>query len=382
MSADRTRPLIVHIVFRFDYGGLENGVVNLISGLVDETPRHAVIALTEATEFAERLPDGVSVYSLGKQPGKDPGAYWRLVRLLRKLKPAVVHTRNFGTLDCAFFAFLAGVPIRIHGEHGWDIFDPDGTNRKYRLLRRVFARFVSRFITVSADLERWLIDVVGLRANKVQHICNGVDSDRFRPSTTGDQSPLPAGLAADAAAIIGSVTRFSAIKDPLNLVNAFVALVENGGPESPLRLVMIGDGELLETCRQRLAEAGVADRCWLPGSRDDIPALLRSFDVFALGSRKEGISNTVLEAMSSGLPIVATDAGGNAELVDGSNGFLVPPQDSEGLATAISRYVEDSALREQHARASRQRVMDKFSIERMVSDYRSLYAGLLAEQGV
>ncbi len=141
------RPLIAHVVFRLDYGGLENGVVNIVNGSADGPFRHAIIALTQATEFKKRLRDGVPVYAIGKRPGKDPAAYWRLFKLLRELKPTAVHTRNIGTLDCALVAALAGVPVRIHGEHGWDVFDPDGTNRKYRLMRVGLARFVQRFVS-------------------------------------------------------------------------------------------------------------------------------------------------------------------------------------------------------------------------------------------
>jgi len=363
-------PLIAHIVFRFDYGGLENGVVNVINGLPKEKYRHVVIALTEATEFADRLRDDVRVRSIGKRPGKDFGAYVRLYKVLRALRPMIVHTRNVGTLDCALVALLARVPIRIHGEHGWDIFDPDGTSKKYRFFRRFFYRFVNRVVTVSKDLERWLISVVGIQAAKVRHICNGVDTDRFRPDK--------ASLAATGEVVLGSVTRFSAIKDPLNLVNAFVKLRERG---EPVRLLMIGDGELHDRATEALEDAGLVSSCWLPGSRDDIPELLRSMDVFTLGSLREGISNTVLEAMASGLPIVATDTGGNAELIEvGKNGVLVSPGDTEALADAISDYIRDEKRRTDHGHASRERAMSRYSLTRMVDNYQSLYDDALELQ--
>ena len=188
-------PLVAHVVFRFDVGGLENGVVNLINRLPADEIRHAVIALTEATDFRRRVrrPD-VVIHELHKQPGKDPAAYLRLFRLLRELRPAVVHTRNFGTLDCQTVACLAGVPLRIHGEHGWDIHDPDGTNRKYRMMRRAIAPLIHRFVTVSRDLERYLVETVGVAAGKVQRICNGVDTERFHPPVPGspDAAQLPA----------------------------------------------------------------------------------------------------------------------------------------------------------------------------------------------
>jgi len=185
-----TKDLIVHIVFRLDYGGLENGVVNLVNALNGKPYRHAIIALTEATEFRDRLQGDVPVFELKKRPGKDPGTYFRLYRLLRELSPAAVHTRNIGTLDCAFIAFLARVPVRIHGEHGWDVCDPEGTNPKHRMMRKLFFRFVQRVVAVSDELQRWLIATVKLSTVKVTHICNGVDTDKFRPPTEDERSHL------------------------------------------------------------------------------------------------------------------------------------------------------------------------------------------------
>jgi len=362
--------LVAHIVFRFDYGGLENGVVNVINGLSSKSCRHAVIALTEATEFADRLTEGVSVYSLNKKPGKDPGAYVRLYKLLRKLRPDIVHTRNIGTMDCAFVAFLARVPVRIHGEHGWDIYDPDGTNPKYRIMRRVLHRFVNRIVTVSEDLKSWLLNSVRVPTRKVLHICNGVDIERFRPS---------GGEPRARDVIVGSVTRFSEIKDPLNLVSAFIELRRTG---VAAKLHMIGDGEMRAEALYKLRDAGLEADAWLPGSRDDIPEQLRSMDVFVLGSFREGISNTVLEAMASGLPVIASDTGGNKELIaDGVNGVLVPPGDYKALAVAIRDYVQDRERRRRHGLASRDRVLSLFSLTTMVENYAQLYRSVLGLQG-
>jgi sugar transferase (PEP-CTERM/EpsH1 system associated) len=336
--------------------------VNIVNNLSDGDFRHVVIALTEATAFAERLDASVAVHSINKQPGKDPRAYLRLYKLLRQLQPDIVHTRNIGTMDCLLVAFLARIPVRIHGEHGWDVHDPDGTNPRYRRMRQVLHRLAHRIVTVSADLKTWLEDVVGIPAGKIRHICNGVDPVRFHPRSDGARSnPL----------VVGSVSRFSAIKDPLNLVEAFIALRQSG---EAVRLVMIGDGELHATALRLLQDAGVAEFAWLPGSRDDIAEQLRSMDVFVLGSLREGISNTVLEAMASGLPVIASDTGGNPELVEkGVNGVLVPPGDRAALADAMRDYVQDEERRARHARASRDRVMSQFTIDSMVQNYRQLY---------
>src|SRR5690606_22028275 len=154
-----------------DYGGLENGIVNLVNSLPASELNHVIIAMSEVSDFRLRIrrPD-VQVIALHKKPGKDLGAYVRLWRLLRKLKPSIVHTRNIGTMDCLPVAWAAGVPTRIHGEHGWDVHDPDGKNPKYRRMRRLFNPFTHAFVTVSRDLATWLSREVGIDASKVHHI--------------------------------------------------------------------------------------------------------------------------------------------------------------------------------------------------------------------
>jgi glycosyltransferase involved in cell wall biosynthesis len=126
-----------------------------------------------------------------------------------------------------------------------------------------------------------------------------------------------------------------------------------------------------------LGEAGMSEMAWLPGERDDVTALFREMDIFVLPSLAEGISNTILEAMASGLPIVATDVGGNGELIEaGRTGILVPRSDSHAMAEAIRRYVDDPEMRRQHGVRARARCEEKFSIQTMVQGYAKLYDSL------
>jgi sugar transferase (PEP-CTERM/EpsH1 system associated) len=370
-----TRPLIAHIVFSLDYGGLENGVINVVNGLDAESFRHAIISLTTVRDIRNRIRrEDVQIHALEKRPGKDPATYLRLFGLLRHLRPSVVHSRNIGTIDSVPVARFAGVPCCIHGEHGWDVFDPGGTRRKYRAIRRLLSPAIARFVAVSAELERWLVATVGIPAGKVLRVCNGVDTERFRPPPSDARRRLLAERFPPDALVVGSVTRFGAIKDPLNLVRAFLeARTAPGGGR--LRLVMIGDGTLRAEAQALLLEAGAAAAAWLPGSRDDIPELLREIDLFVLGSLREGISNTILEAMATGLPVIATATGGNGELIlPEVSGLLVPPGNSMALAQAILRYAQEESLRRAHAEAARVRAVREFSLERMLTDYAALYA--------
>jgi sugar transferase (PEP-CTERM/EpsH1 system associated) len=364
------------VVYRFDVGGLENGLVNLVNSMQGTEFRHCVVALTEATDFSQRLRvRDVDVYALGKRPGKDPATYLRLFRLLRRLKPTILHTRNIGTLDCAVIGRIAGVPVCVHGEHGWDVYDPDGTNPKYRRMRRLANPFVRQFVTVSADLREWLIGSVGIPVGKVVRICNGVDTGRFVPRNAGPRQPELAARFPENAVVVGSVLRFEDIKDPQNLVQAFIKARERTAESGvALSLVMIGDGPLRQAAIDSLEEAGLMPVAWLPGCRDDVPELIRSFDLFVLGSRREGISNTVLEAMASGLPVIATDTGGNRELVrPDETGSLVAPENPEALAAAIRRYAQDAGLRQRCGITARQVAESEYSLATMVENYARIY---------
>ncbi|MDZ7829191.1 MAG: glycosyltransferase [Halofilum sp. (in: g-proteobacteria)] len=186
--------LVAHVVHSLRTGGLENGLVNLINRMPAERYRHAVICLTDHDRFAERIErDDVPLFALNKREGKDPALYFRLWRTLRRLQPDLVHTRNLATVEAQLPAWLAGVPARIHGEHGRDMADLTGANRRYRLLRRILRPLVHHYIPLSRDLEGYLRDAIGVRPERMTRITNGVDVERFHPDARGPRnacSPL------------------------------------------------------------------------------------------------------------------------------------------------------------------------------------------------
>lgn len=369
-------PLIVHIIHRFGVGGLENGLVNLVNHLPPTQFCHAIVCLTESTPFRQRIrrPD-VQIHALGKRSGKDLLVYWRLFRLLRKLRPDIVHTRNLATLDCQFVAALAGVPGRVHGEHGWDVYDLHGTNRRYRTMRRLVGRIAQRFVTMSRHLEQWLVKDVGIDPRRVTQLYSGVDAEKFAPRTGARAAVLPDGFAGDNAFVIGTAGRLDPVKDPINLVQGFAALVDgDAGIRARARLVYIGDGSLRAQLEAEASRLGVREACWFAGSRDDVPQLLRALDLFVLPSLNEGISNTILEAMATGLPVVATRVGGNAELVEeGVTGRLCDAASPQALADAMRPYLADPALGPRQGSAARARVVERFSMDRMVGQYADIY---------
>ncbi|QOY94681.1 TIGR03088 family PEP-CTERM/XrtA system glycosyltransferase [Massilia sp. UMI-21] len=370
-------PLVAHLIYRLDIGGLETLLVDSINRMPAGRYRHAVICLTDYTDFAQRItrPD-VELFALHKPAGLALGTHRDLFRLLRRMKPDVLHTYNLGTIEYAATAWAAGVPVRVHAEHGRDARDPQGINPKHNLLRRLLAPFIHRYVPVSRDLCGWLERVVRIPAAKLQLIDNGVDTERFR-------ADAPAAGALETwqddpdAFVIGTVGRLQDVKDQATLVDAFAllrTLLQAELPEAKLRLVLVGDGPLRAQLEARVREHGMQDSVCFAGPRSDVAPVMRGFSLFALSSIAEGTPVTLLEAMASGLPVVATAVGGIPDLVEqGVNGALAPPRDPQALAAAIVPYVRDRALARRHGAAGRARVEQQYSMQAMLAAYVALY---------
>ncbi|MGI9330610.1 MAG: TIGR03088 family PEP-CTERM/XrtA system glycosyltransferase [Gammaproteobacteria bacterium] len=372
-------PLIVHVIHHLLIGGMENGLVNLINGLPSEAFRHAIVCIEEDSDFRERL-DRTDVEIIPLHRSKIGVMQLRreLYRIFKSCQPAIVHSRNMSGLDAILPACLAGVPARIHGEHGWDVNDLQGTHWKPALLRRLHAPLVSHYITVSEHLKTYLQQRVGIAAERVTPIINGVDTENFQPATSAPNL-FPAGFLPGRALVLGTVGRLQPVKDQATLVRAFAAL-RASSPElrERLRLVIVGDGPLRAQLQELIDELQLTDCTWLTGARDDIPELLQAMDVFVLPSLAEGISNTILEAMASGLPILATAVGGNPELVrHGQTGALFAPGDVLALADLIKNYTNDPALLAQHADRARAVAVNEYRLQVMVTRYQQVYEQLL-----
>lgn len=378
-------PLIAHVIYRLAIGGLENGLVNLLNRLPRERFRHAVVCLAGASDFARRIqrPD-IAIYSLDKRPGKDVRAYLRFWNLVRRLQPALVHTRNLGTVDLQWVAAAAGVPHRVHGEHGWEASDPQGLDARSLRIRRLCRAAIHRYVAMSQDLARWLRNSVGVAPQRIEQIYNGVDVERFCP-----EGPLPMDLPWKGESprpfVFGTVGRLDQVKNQEALLAAFarsllaLAADTSAAASRPaLRLVIVGGGPLETRLENRASELGIRNLVWFTGPRDDIPELLRAMDVFVLPSLNEGISNTLLEAMSVARPVVAARVGGNPELVEhGSTGLLYDPQQPDGLLESMLEYCRGGNLTISHGAAGRRRAQQQFSLQSMVNGYTDLYSRML-----
>ncbi len=372
------RPLIVHLTYILDFGGLETLIVEAINKMPVEQYRHAVVCLTRFTDFKDRITrPGVEVLALDKQPGLGLGTHVKLWRLLRRLRPTILHTYNLATAEYAFTAAMAGVPVRIHAEHGRDAGDPQGKNRKHQLLRRLLLPFIDCYVAVSSDLEQWLVRDVGIPREKVLFIDNGVDTARFAPTPAGRSLP-PGIILHPEDFVVGTVGRIQDVKNHACLVDAFIALnALLPDQRHRLKLVIVGAGPLLPALQKQVERAGIADAVILTGGRDDIAELMQTFSVFAMSSIAEGMPVTLLEAMASGLPVVSTSVGGIPDVVtDNVTGALVPSGDPAALAHALAPYVQDCGLAPRHGANARALVVARYSIDVMLKSYAALYTRL------
>jgi len=375
VAAPRLR--VLHVLLSLEPGGLENGVVNVINGLDPARFESSVCCLKHAGEFARRIADpSVRVHEMGWRGGNDLGLPLRLAKLFRASGADIVHTRNAESFFYGFAgAKLARVPAIVHSEHGRTFSD----RRARFAVQRLMTRYTDAVFAVSGQLKADLVRHVGIPDTAIEVLYNGVDLGRFGRGATQD-----AGGPADSretvrrewgvepdALVIGSVGRLVAVKNYALLLRAFAAagLAARRG-----HVVLAGEGAERAALVDLAGALGIRDRVHFLGHREDVHRLLPALDVFVLPSISEGMSNTLLEAMAAGVPPVASDVGGNAEIVrNGVDGRIFKSGDEPALVRELVALDASAPLRAALGAAARARVQSAFDIRAMVDRYERLY---------
>ena len=380
MNTAPRRLCIVHVVYSFSVGGLENVIVQLINRLPADRFEHVVLSLTTIGDFKNRIAQqGVRFIELHKPPGHAVALYPKIYQLLRVIKPDVVHSCNLAALEIVPLCWLARVPLRIHAEHGWDTHDPQGKSPRYQRLRRAYKPFVSHYVAVSKDLDDYLERAIGVPQFRRSLITNGVDTQAFSPAQGAPSAVPGCPFVLGENWLLGTVGRLQSVKNQPLLVRAFVRLLQDH-PEAAIRmrLVVVGEGPLRAEIETLLANANVSHLAWLAGARDDVADVLRMLNCFVLPSQAEGTSCTLQEAMACGLPVVATAVGGTPDLLKhGESGFLVDSDDEAAMANAIWALYTDKAKTLRLAQTARDWALQNFGLDAMVHSYESLFSGRL-----
>jgi glycosyltransferase involved in cell wall biosynthesis len=384
VSVSRVR--VLQVITRLIVGGAQETVM-LVAAMLDPARFEASVLSGPQTGPEGSLQDQVRQRGVPLtiepalvreiNPAKDALALVRLTRFMRRGRYDVVHTNSSkaGILG-RWAAWLAGVPVIVHTVHGWAHHERQHplTRRFYILLERATQRITDRLVVVSPrNIEKGLADGIA-SPEKYVTVRSGIELDRFRqPGRPRQAVRAELGIPVDAA-VVGTVTRLSPQKAPLDFVKAAARVAEQ---RPDVHFVVVGDGPLRAEVEAQVAATGLAERFHLTGLRRDVPDLLHSFDLFALTSLWEGLPRVLPQAMAAGLAIVATAVDGNAEAVEsGANGLLTPPGDPDALAAALLRLLDDPALAARMGAAGQARA-EEFSARKMVDDIAALYEALL-----
>lgn len=363
---------ITHFVENLNRGGLERTVIDLVRAQVELGHRCQIICLFERGTLADELAQlDVPVHACRKRHGFDMAALRLARRCLRAHATDILHTHNAAAHYHAVLASL-GLSIRriVNTRHGMGAMQT-GSRREWLFRRSLFS--TDAIVTVCEAARRQLLAAASIPAAKLFAIPNGIRIERFRTSDVESRSALVEMLGLPARTrLIGTVGRLVPAKDQTGLISAFAALRERF---ADCALVIIGDGALREKLASQTREPAVDGRVFLLGDRNDVAELLRGLDVFALSSLTEGYSIALLEACATALPIVATDVGGNAEIVrDGVNGRLVPARAPAALAHALHELLGDPERARAMGSRGRAWASKEGSFTTMAARYDALYA--------
>jgi sugar transferase (PEP-CTERM/EpsH1 system associated) len=365
---------IMHVVEALGVGGgVENGIANLIARMDATRYEHVLCAVARVGPHTERYPVvRVRIVSLNQRPRRFQSQVAPLARVIRKLQPDVVHSRNWGALEAVFAARWAGAGMAIHSEHGLEM-APAAEPRRRRWLRRAAFEAAHRVFAVSSGLRDTLARSTGFPCWKFGVIHNGVDTRRFRPDYEMRRQFRAEFCIGEDEFCIGSVGRLDRIKDYPTILQA---LERFSGACSSWRLLIAGEGAERAALEAQAAQSGaLRGRVVFLGGWQRVPELLSALDAYVLSSTFEGLSNSLLEAMASGVAVLATRAGGNPELVvNEESGLLFPAGDAGALADGLTwLYLREEERRRLAAEAV-SRVAREFSLNAMVDQYEALYA--------
>jgi glycosyltransferase involved in cell wall biosynthesis len=379
---------VVRIIARLNIGGPALHTTHLSAGLEDSYPTLLVTGAVdegEADLYDEAVQRGVNVLrmpELGRRlhPWQDLVALARLVRLLRRVRPTIVHTHTAkaGTLG-RIAALLAGVPVRVHTFHGHvfqGYFGP-GMTRVFLAVERLLARATTKVVTVSDSQASELVQTYRIcPAEKMRAIPLGLELDRFAPARTAAlRGDLRAELGIGDEPIVTIVGRLAPIKNHGLLLEAAARLASQG---RPCHFAIVGGGAEEAALRERARSLGVQDRVTFLGWRRDLDRVYAGSDVVALTSSNEGTPVALIEALAAGRAVVSTEVGGVRDVLqDGALGLLVPPGDAEALAGALGRLLDDPALREAMGARGAVSAPARYGVGRLLADVRGLYDELV-----
>ena len=361
---------VLFLIDELDIGGTEQQLLELVKRLDRQKYLPMVCCFRPGRIAEEIVASGVQVFRIRKRAKVDPSLIYHLWSLIRRERIDLLQTYLFTANTWGrLAAILAGVRIIVSSERNVDIWEKPYT----RVIGRYLDRWTHGTIANSTAVKDYLVRK-GLAARKIRVIYNGVDPGRFSQPISSDAIKAELGIPPHHL-VIGLAARLEPQKDLHTFLRAAAQLITR---EPAASFLVIGGGSLATQLTQEAHTLGLSGRVIFTGARRDIPCLLAACDISVMSSLKEGMSNTILESMAAGKPLVATTVGGNVELIrDGETGFLVPPRDPAALATAIQRLLNDPPRAQAMGQQAKARISELFSVDTMVAATQQLYDELV-----
>jgi glycosyltransferase involved in cell wall biosynthesis len=363
-------PRVLQVVLSLARGGAERLVVE-ISKRIHPAIQTTVCCLDEPGDLAPELEQaGITVVALNRRPGFHPSLGRRIGALATDCGATVLHCHQYSPYVYGCLAALRHPELRIvYTEHGRLSDAPPSSKRRFA--NRLLSRRPADIAVVSNELRAYLA-AGGFPLDRLRVVYNGIEPG-LEPRQADRQRARAALGVGPSTIVFGTTARLDPVKDLVTLVEAF-ELARLSVPNAVL--VIVGDGPERTALQARARALGVEAAVRFVGVRTDARALLAGFDLFVNCSVSEGVSLTILEAMAAGLPVVATNVGGTPEVVvDDQTGLLVPPQNAAELAAAMVLLAGSAECRLALGRAGRDRLVSRFSFDRMVDDYVRAYCG-------
>lgn len=364
---------IMEFLFGLGIGGLENGVVNFVLNIDRSKFSPIVCCLGERMSQVDLLEkNGVKVYCMRRNlNAKGYSSIFRISALLKNEKIALIHTHNkCGYLYGVPAAMMAGTPVVVHTEHGCSF--PE--SRSLTLLRRLLSCKINYIVTRSGFLADEIHRYWNIRLSKIKSIASGIDASKFERDFNKADIRRKLGFGLNDY-LVGIVARLELVKDHDTLIRA-IAITKKKLPN--VKLVLAGDGSMKRHLKELATELDMIDSVYFLGERTEVAEMLSTLDLFALTSKKEGTSTALMEAMAAGLPIIATDVGGNSELIkDEYNGLLIPPGNPDVLSDSIVELLSNPERRKALGANGKEVFNNKYRFDRFLNDYQDLFGKLL-----
>jgi len=357
----KVRNSIVHLVYSFGCGGLEKVIANLINHSTDYDAEHVLISLTDDISMLEQVDKKIKVFVLDKKSGNDIKTHFKLFSLLKKLKPQAINTYNFGTIEYHLAAKLAGVPIRVHSDHGRGGDDPAGKNKLHNMFRKFIAHFITEYVVVSYDLFQWILNDINISDKKLSLLFNGVAV----PEQIEHLSSAPKTFV--------TVGRLDKVKNQKLLIDAFALAVNTLDGFAHCKLNIVGDGPLYNELSAQINLLDMQNSIHLLGFRNDITTILKDSDIFVLSSVYEAMPMTILEAMANKTPVVCTKVGGISKFISEEQAWFVESKNCKALANKLNEVKINDQFRLEKVSNAYNFVSEKYEMKQMVKAYMAKY---------